>query len=200
MSKDDFGSHVFSGLLLFDGQCESWYRFSRLFKHYFLMEEPRMPRFHKFDIARSQLVTATEIFFNQQNFSAVITLAGAASGILDELVRREGKEPFVDYMCRIHRELAGATPARQSAHHHIENRLGISAHKHLSHNDTPTVQLDLERLATDALVRAISDYIALKGQDEAFVKAVLQWVWKNSDGEAMMEQYRAVPMRQRPRT
>lgn len=158
-----------------------------------------MPRFHKFDIARSQLVTATEIFFNQQNFSAVITLAGAASGILDELVRREGKEPFVDYMCRVHREQAGETPPRRSAFHHIENQLGIIAHKHLSPKEKPTVQLDLEKQATDALVRAIGDYITLKGQDEAFVKTILQWLWQNSDGEAMMEQYQAVPIRQRPR-
>lgn len=163
------------------------------------MKEPKMPRFHKFDIARSQLVTATEIFFNQRNFSAVITLAGAASGILDELVRREGKEPFVDYVCRVHRELAGTTPSRRSAFHHIEKRLGISAHKHLSDTDTPTVKLDLEKQATNALVRAISDYIVLKGQEETFVKAVLQWTWQNSDGKAIMERYHAVPERQRPK-
>ncbi|WP_321927587.1 hypothetical protein [Paraburkholderia guartelaensis] len=158
-----------------------------------------MARFHKFDIARSQLVTATEIFFNQGNFSAVITLAGAASGILDEFVRREGKEPFVDYACRVHRELVGKTPPRRSAIHHIEKRLGISAHKHLSDKDTPTVELDLERQAINALMRAISDYITLKGQEEPFVKAVLQWTWMNSDGKAIMERYKAVPEKQRPK-
>jgi len=57
----------------------------------------------------------------------------------------------------------------------------------------------LERQATNALVRAISDYIVLKGQEEAFVKAVLQWTWQNSDGKAIMERYQAVPERQRPK-
>ena len=157
-----------------------------------------MARFHKFDVARSQLVTATEIFLNQRHFSSVITLAGAASGILDELVRRAGKEPFVDYACRVHRELAGRTPPRKSYFHHIEKRLGISAHKHLSDKDSPTVKLDLEKQALDALLRAIADYITLNGQDEPFVKAVLQWTWVNSDGKAIMEKYKALPHKLRP--
>lgn len=157
-----------------------------------------MPRFHKFDIARSQLATAVEIFLNQRHFSSVITLAGAASGILDELVRRAGKEPFVDYACRVHRELAGKTPPRRSYFHHIEQWLGVVAHKHLSDKDSPTVKLDLEKQALDALLRAIADYIKLNGQDELFVKAILQWTWVNSDGEAIMEEYKALSNKLRP--
>ncbi|WP_321885896.1 hypothetical protein [Paraburkholderia bannensis] len=163
------------------------------------MKELQVPQFHKFDIARSQLVTATEIFFHQRNFSAVITLAGAASGILDELVRREGKESFIDYACRLRREVAGATPPRKATLHHIEIRLGISAHKHLSEKDSPTVKLDLEKQAIQALLRALADYMTLKGDQEDFVKTVLQWTWQNSDGKAIMERYQAVPERQRPK-
>ena len=162
------------------------------------MKGVQMPRFHKFDIARSQLETAVHIFLNQRNFSSVITLAGAASGILDELVRRAGKEPFVDYARRVHDAYAGKMPKRQSYFHHIEKLLGISAHKHLAETDAPTVEIDLEKRAIDSLTRAVSDYIALRGQDEPFVQAFLGWTWENCNGKDLMEQYKAVPEKMRP--
>lgn len=54
-------------------------------------------RIHKSDIAKSQLETAVWLLLDGRDRSSVITLAGAASGILDRLVRNAGKEPFVDY-------------------------------------------------------------------------------------------------------
>ncbi|MHB1953557.1 MAG: hypothetical protein ACYCOU_07370 [Sulfobacillus sp.] len=96
----------------------------------------------------------------------MITLAGAASGILDTLAKRAGKEPFVDYARIVHRELVGNTPKRKSYAHHIDKTLGITAHKHLARSDPETVKLDLERQAVGALCRAISDYISLNGHDE----------------------------------
>ncbi len=54
-------------------------------------------------------------------------------------------------------------------------------------------------MAIDALCRAITDYIMLNGQDESFVKAFLGWAWKNMDGAAMMESYKAVPARLKPK-
>jgi len=50
-----------------------------------------MARFYKHDVARFQLQTAVEIFLRGLDRSSVITLAGAASGILDTLVKRAGK-------------------------------------------------------------------------------------------------------------
>jgi len=131
--------------------------------------------------------------------SSVITLAGAASGILDTLVKKAGKEPFVDYARRVHTGLVGHTPKRKSYSHHIEKRLGIIAHKHLSEDDAETVDLDLEKSAVDALGRAISDYISLNGQDEPFVRAFLSWAWKNTDGPALMERFKAVPEKLKPK-
>ena len=71
-------------------------------------------KIHKGDIARNQLETAVRLFLNERDRSSVITLAGAATGILDTLVRNSGREPFVDYARRVHRELVGHTPKRHS--------------------------------------------------------------------------------------
>lgn len=157
-----------------------------------------MPRFHKHDIAKLQLQTAVDIFLRGLDRSAVITLAGAASGILDTLVKKAGKEPFVDYARRVFREQIGYTPKRKSYSHHIDKKLGVVAHKHLSKDDPDTVELDLEKLAADALIRAIADYISLNGQDEPFVRVFMAWTWKNMDGPTLMEKFNSVPKRMKP--
>lgn len=158
-----------------------------------------MPRFHKSEIARLQLQTAVGIFLSGLDRSSVITLAGAASGLLDPLVKRSGKEPFVDYASRVHCAIVGHTPKRQSYAHHIDKQLGVIAHKHLGKDDPETVDLDLEKMAIDALCRAITDYTMLNGQDEPFVKSFLGWAWKNVDGAALMESYKAVPAKLKPK-
>jgi hypothetical protein len=157
-----------------------------------------MPTFHKSDIARSQLETAVDIFFRGLSYHSVITLAGAASGILNGLVHAAGKETFVDYARRVHAELRGQTPKRASYAHHIEKSLGISAHKHLFETDTGAVELDVEHLAANALARAIADYVMLYGQEEPFVKAYLQWAWVTKDGPGMMKAYAEIPEKLRP--
>ena len=154
-----------------------------------------MARFHKRDIARLQLQTAVDIFLRGLDRSSVITLAGAASGILDTLVKRAGEEPFVDYARRVHREVQGYMPKRQSYSHHINSELGVIVHKHLFKDEPDTVALDLEKQAADALGRATADYVSLNGEDEPFVKAFLSWAWKNTDGPALMEKFKTVPDR-----
>lgn len=156
-------------------------------------------RIHKSDIAKSQIETAVHLFLHGRDRSSVITLAGASSGILDRLVRNAGKEPFVDYACRVHRELIGYTPKRQSYSHHIDKKLGVIAHKHLSKEDSETVELDLEKMAFDALNRALADYVTLNGKEEPFVKAFYSWAWKNKDGRAIMEEFKKVPDKLRPK-
>jgi len=155
-------------------------------------------RYHKRDIARCQLETAVRLFLLGRDRSSVITLAGAAGNILDRLVRNEGKEAFVDYARRVHREKAGYIPKRQSYSHHIDMKLGIIAHKHMGENDPETVDLDLEKMAFDALTRALADYIKLNGQEEPFVKAFLGWAWTNTDGKALRKEYVKVSEKPEP--
>ena len=156
-------------------------------------------RFHKSEIARRQLQTAIGIFLSGLDRSSVITLAGAASGILDTLVTRSGKEPFVDYARRVHCAKVGRTPKRKAYSHHIEKFLGVIAHKHLSEADQEKIELDLEKMAVDALCRAVADYTTLYGQDDPHVKAYLGWAWKHLDGPELMERYKLVPSHLKPK-
>ena len=155
-------------------------------------------RYHKRNIAKWQLETAVRLFLLEMDRSSVITLAGAAGTILDRLVRNEGKEPFVDYARRVHRGLVGYTPKRRSYSHHINKRLGIVAHKHMGEEDPETVDLDLEKMAFDALTRALADYVTLNGQEEPFVKGFFSWAWENKDGRALMDEFMKVPERFKP--
>ncbi len=153
---------------------------------------------HKSEIVRNQLETAVRLFLNGRDRSSVITLAGAATGILDTLVRNAGHEPFVDYARRVHRELVGHTPKRQSYFHHISKKIGVIVHRHMSKNDPEIVELDLEKMASDALARALADYIKINGQDEPFVKAYFQWAWNNMDGQTLMDEYLKLPENMKP--
>lgn len=160
-----------------------------------------MPTFHKRDIARVQLETAVDTFLRGLSYHAVITLAGAASGTLDGLLRAEAdKESFVDYARRVHEGLEGQTPKRASYAHHIEQFLGISAHKHLSETDADTIEIDLEDLAEKSLTRAIIDYVNLNGRAEPIMNAFMRLQWLKYDGSRMMEAYKNVPARMRPRS
>lgn len=149
-------------------------------------------RYHKQDIARAQLETAVQIILDGQHRSSAITLAGAASAILDTLVTRTKKETFVDFARRAYKARMGFTPKRKSYFHHIEKKLGVSAHKHLSQNDPDTVDLDLEKMAIDAVTRAIHDYVTLNGQDDWFVKAFFQYTWIHLDGEKLMKDFNSL--------
>ncbi len=155
-------------------------------------------KYHKRDIARYQLETAVALFLSKRDLSSVITLAGAAAIILDRLVRNEGKEAFVDYARRVHRDTIGFMPKRQSYSHHIDKSVGTIVHKHLGKEEHDEVDLDLDKMAYDALTRALADYIKLNGQEDHFVKAFLNWSWKNQDGERLMEEYLKVPERLKP--
>src|SRR5580704_1723709 len=106
-----------------------------------------MSRFHKYDVAKAQLQTAVSMFLEGRDRSSVIALAGAASGILDELVRRSGQETFLDYARRVQQELSGETPKRSAYSHHINTQLGVIAHKHLWSDDSGTIELDLHEQA-----------------------------------------------------
>jgi len=158
-----------------------------------------MSRFHKYDAAKAQLQTAVSMFLEGCDRSSVITLAGAASGILDELVRRSGQETFLDYARRVQRERSGEMPKRTAYSHHINTRLGVIAHKHLWPDDSDTIELDLNEQAAGALTRAIGDYISLNGEEEPFVKAFLSWSWHNQDGPGIMERFRQAPKRLKPK-
>jgi hypothetical protein len=147
-------------------------------------------KYHREEIASKQLETAVLMFLNGRDRFSVITLAGAASNILSQLVRNQGQEPFIDYSRRVHNALIGFTPPREKYNKYINDRLGINALKHHSAGDATHIELDEEKAAEDAITKSIADYIIIKGQKESFVRAFLSWAWENRDGNKLMENYK----------
>lgn len=143
-------------------------------------------KYHKSDIATAQLHTAIALFLSGRDRSSVITLAGAASGILEQLVRNEGKIPFVDYTRSL---VPGPTPPRGTSNRLINERLGINLHKHMNADCTDTLEIDIEKCAEDAITKAVADHVTLHGQEHDFIKAFLQWAWINRNGPQVMEEY-----------
>lgn len=150
-------------------------------------------KYHKKEIAAAQLKTAVEMFLKNKYLSSAISLSSAAGNILNQLAQNAGKEAFVDYACRIYAHINKTqTPSRQKFKHHIDKTLGIPPHKHMSGSDPETVELDLFQCAEDGLTRTISDYVALYGQEESFIKNFLLWKWHSRDGKKLMEELKGV--------
>ncbi|HTW39040.1 MAG TPA: hypothetical protein VMD49_10770 [Steroidobacteraceae bacterium] len=152
-------------------------------------------RYHKLDLAARQLETAVWMFLESKDRFSVITLAGAASGILMQLVLNAGKLPFADYGRLIIREQSGVMPTREKYNKRVSDLFGINVLKHHAADDPPIVELSEERAAENAIIRALVDYIELRGQDAPFVKAFLQYTWVARNGPEVMKAYNAQPER-----
>jgi hypothetical protein len=149
--------------------------------------------YHKSQIATAQLRTAVALFLGGGYLCSAITLAGAASVILEMLVRNSGKTAFIDYACRIAGSVAGTTPPRSQYRRRMNDLLGINQLKHMTDDCDPTLDIDLEKSAEHAIGKAVADYVILYGQEHDFVKAYLQWAWINRDGPAIMKDYQKLP-------
>ena len=149
--------------------------------------------YHRLDIAARQLETAVILFLSGRNLYSAITLAGAASGILSQLVMNRGSETFVDYARRVHNLLNGFTPPREKFNKRINDSMGINALKHHAPTDPPSIDLDLEKAAEEAISKAMLDYIELKGQQDPFILAFLNRMWLTKDGPNLMTKFNATP-------
>lgn len=152
-------------------------------------------KYLRLDLAARQLETAVWMFLEGKDRFSVITLAGAASAILTRLVINAGKQPFADYGRLIVREYTGMEPARDKYIRRINLLFGIDVLKHHAPNDPLTVELDEHRAAEHAIIRALVDYIELRGQDAPFVKAFLRYTWLTRNGPEMMKAYEGLPER-----
>ena len=151
-------------------------------------------KYQRIDLAAQQLERAVVMFLQGQDRFSVITLAGAASGILTQLVLNAKKQPFVDYARLIQSKYFGpTTPPRDKFNRHINDQFGIHALRHHAANDPPTIDMDEEKAAENAITRAICDYIELRGQSEPFVIAFLNSTWMTRDGPKIMAEYEAQP-------
>jgi hypothetical protein len=151
-------------------------------------------KYQRIDIAARQLETAVFMFLNGMDRFSVITLAGAASGTLTQLVLNAGKQPFVDYGRLVQSKLIGPTmPSREKYNRHVNDQFGVNALRHHAATDAPIIDLDEQIAAERAITRALVDYIELRGQTEPFVIRFLNWAWMTRDGHKIMAEYEALP-------
>lgn len=137
----------------------------------------------KFEMASAQLETAVMLLVTGKDRYSVITLAGAADGILHQLVVKAGKEPFVDYARRVHEVVAGYTPPRNKFMSFMNKNFGINTLKHMDAGDSEIVEMDVEKSAMRAVIKAMANYQKLVDKDPPFIQAFLAWSWVNTSKE-----------------
>lgn len=141
------------------------------------------------ELAKIQLKTAIQMFFEGRDCFSVITLAGASIGIFTQLLINNEKSPFVDDARKIQRHLSGRTVSRATYQRHIKSLMGISALRHHAPNEPLLLELDEKKCAIDSLVIAVSDYAKLFGTEDEHVSYFLQWYWLNHNGKKMMDEF-----------
>ncbi len=152
--------------------------------------------FEKSELAKEQLRTAIWLFLNRIDFTSAITLAGASGNILHALVEQQNKQPTLEYCRLLCSKLVGHVPGRSKYLKHFGDLTGINRLKHMSEKCPDTIEIDLEKSAETAIIRAVLDFIKLYGDAEArnnpAVNSFMQWLWVH-DGEKMMKEYAALP-------
>jgi hypothetical protein len=120
---------------------------------------------NRLEMARQQLETALDLYFNNRDLYSVITLAGAADELFGKALKIQGQESRIEELCRsvaaIYKKLYGEDldPKMVAERaNHARNSL-----KHWALNQAADVEFDLVEEAKDMLERGINNYWALHG-------------------------------------
>jgi hypothetical protein len=135
----------------------------------------------KLDIASKQLEMAIGLYVSGRDKISAITLAGAADGILFQLLLDAGKENFADHMRKAEAETTGILATRGEAGRQMNDVLNINDCKHMDPGDADYVDIDVDGAALGAILKACSNHFELLGKRESFVEAFLYWVRENVD-------------------
>lgn len=130
------------------------------------------------DLAESQLKTAINLFLAEQDMFSVITLAGAADTLLCTLVNNLGEENFTSHILK-KEENPNKTIAEMGRE--INDMFYINALKHMDVGDDGIVTIDVRESAVGAILKALPNYVIVRGNEEDFIKAFLLWVKQNLD-------------------
>lgn len=117
-----------------------------------------MVRLHKVEIAKRQIEVAAELFLNDGDFLAIITLAGAAEEILGTLVRRQNKKAMIDHLVELDKRLTGG---RDFNVINQEVNLSRNALKHARDPNEDEMEIEPGD-ALAMLMRAIVNYTKLE--------------------------------------
>ncbi len=132
------------------------------------------------DIATSQLHSSICLFLSGRDLFSSITLAGAADVLLCRIVEKQGKENFTAHV--LNKE---NNPKKSIAEmgREINNMFHINALKHMDDETDDSVTMNLREAAIGAILKALPNYVMLRGRDEEFVKSFLMWITQNLDPE-----------------
>ena len=134
-------------------------------------------------LAKEQLDTALDLFLDQRNYSAAVTLAGAAEEIFGRALTLKGGKSALnssyESMDEFHRMIHDEALDKKSFVSQ-ENR-ARDALKHLQEHKGPTITIDLQAAACWMLVRAIQNGRALDLEFERF-RDFDNWFYENIVG------------------
>jgi hypothetical protein len=134
--------------------------------------------YQRIDLTVNQLETAIGLFVSGHDRFSVITLAGAADGILSQLVNNKGEETFTEILVK---EDDDQTMTRGKMGNHVNNLLLINSIKHMDKGEDGYVVMDIEQCALATILKAMANFMTLRGNEVDFVKAFLTWVKLNLD-------------------
>jgi hypothetical protein len=135
----------------------------------------------RIELAEKQLETAIGLFVSGRDKFSVISLAGAADVILCRLVSNIGKENFTEYLLKQEDTDSETCKTKESYGRAVNDMLFINDCKHMDEGDDGLVEIDLDECATAVILKALANYVKVRGRDKDFVKAFLAWVRLNLD-------------------
>jgi len=141
----------------------------------------------KLALAQRQLETAINLFLSRVDRISAITLAGAADGILHGLVLKAGKQPFSDYALAMTEAMANETPKKTAFAKYVNDKFNINDLKHMDENGPDEVDLDVDKSAFGAILKAIANHHILVTDHPPYVKVMLAWAWNHYDGKTFHE-------------
>jgi hypothetical protein len=134
--------------------------------------------YQRLDLATNQLKTAIGLFVDGHDRFSVITLASAADGILTQLVSNSGKKTFTEIPSG---EDDDETMTISRMGSHVNTLLFINEIKHMDKGDDDYVLMDTEECAVATILKALANFVTLRGNEIDFVRAFLLWVRLNLD-------------------
>jgi hypothetical protein len=134
--------------------------------------------YQRLDLAANQLETAIGLFIRGCDRFSVITLAGAADGILSQLVINKGEENFIDFSLKHDDD---KTLTRSTLGKQVNDMLCINALKHMDEYDDGDVIMDIEQCAVATILKGIDNFVILRGNNVHFVEAFMAWIKLNLD-------------------
>jgi hypothetical protein len=125
--------------------------------------------YQRLDLAANQLETAIGLFIGGHDKFSVITLAGAADGILSQLVNNTRQKTFIEVLADESDD--DNTASRSAMGAHVNKILLINAVKHMDDGDDGYVVVDIDQCALAAILVAIADFVTLRGSGVDFIEA-----------------------------